>query len=308
MTKLIKKIILIALPVLAFIVLFELLARTIPTSYGQKYKALNTRKDSVEVLVMGSSHANFGIDPQYFGRPGFNMANASQCLSQDYQLLLKYLPLCKNVRLVLVPISYFTLQTDLALSPEAWRCAYYSVYMGVNADASASGWELRNNSALALWEGPIGVVKNLKKAKKLRISEFGYQAPEPNRQRVDEVINDSAGQQRVGYHNKIMNPSVLQSNLAILGQMADLLKKKNIQMVLLVTPVYRTYARHVDPKIYATMVKGIAEVSNRYGVKSYNYFSDSRFDISDFSDNDHLNERGAKKLSLILKQEIIDAR
>lgn len=308
MTKLIKKILLIALPLLAFLALFEALARTIPTSYSQKYKALSTKKESVEVLVMGSSHANFGIDPQYFGRPGFNIANTSQCLPQDYQLLLKYLPECKNLKLVLVPISYFTLQTDLALSPEAWRCACYSVYMGVNADASASGWELRNNSALALWEGPIDVLKNLKKIKKLRINEFGYQAPEPNKQRVDEVINDRTGQERVAYHNQIMNPSVLQLNLAVLGQMAELLKKKNIQMVLLVTPVYQTYARHVAAKNYETMVNGIAAVSKRYGIKSYNYFYDNRFDIGDFLDNDHLNERGAKKFSLILKQEVIDPR
>lgn len=308
MTKLIKKILFVALPVLAFIAVFELLARTIPTSYSQKHHALSAKKHSVEVLVMGSSHANFGIDPQYFGRPGFNMANTSQCLSQDYQLLLKYLPECNNLKLVLVPISYFTLQTDLALSPEAWRCAYYSIYMGVNADASASGWELKNHSALALWEGPVGVLKNLKKAKKLRINDFGYQAPEPNKQRVDEVINDSTGQQRVAYHDQIMNPSVMELNLAALGQMAELLKNKNIRMVLLVTPVYQTYARHVAANNYEAMVKGIAEVSNRYGIKSYNYFYDKRFDIGDFWDNDHLNERGAKKLSLILKQEVIDSR
>lgn len=308
MAKLIKKILLLSLPVLAFLVFFESFARSIPTSYSVKHKALDAVKDRVEVLVMGSSHANFGIDPKYFSRPGFNLANTSQCLAQDYQLLLKYLPECKNLKLVMVPISYFTLQTDLALSPEAWRCAYYSVYMGVNADPSASGWELRNNSALALWEGPIGVVKNRKKAKKLRINEFGYQAAEPNRLSVGEVINDSTGKERVAYHDQIMNPSVVQSNLAVLGQMAELLKKKNIQMVLLVTPVYQTYARHVSPKNYETMMKGIEEVSNRYGIKSYNYFHDGRFEVSDFSDNDHLNDRGAQKLSLLLDQEVVVRR
>lgn len=306
MSKLIKKILLLLLPVFAFLALFESLARTIPTSYGFKQKALDAKKESVEVLVLGSSHANFGIDPQYFGRPGFNIANTSQCLAQDYQLLLKYLPECRKLKLVVVPVSYFTLQSDLALSPEAWRCAYYSVYMGVKADAAASGWELRNRSALALWDGPIGVLKNLKKTKKLPINEFGYQSPEPNKAKVEDVINDGTGIERVAYHNRIMNPAVVESNLAVLGEMAELLKKKQIKMVLVVTPVYGTYSRHVLAKNYDIMVRGIEAVSSRYGVKSYNYFYDNRFDMSDFSDNDHLNARGAQKFSRILKQEVID--
>lgn len=301
-----KKILLL-LPILIFLVLFELLGRAIPTSYGFKHDALTSSGERIEVLVTGSSHSNFGIDPQYFGRPGFNIANTSQCLAQDYQLLSKYLPQCRNVKMVVVPISYFTLQTDLALSPEAWRCAYYSVYMGVLADPSSSPWELRNQSALALWDGPIGVVKNLKKTKKLSINAYGYQAPDVKKPGDTELINDRAGRERVEYHNQIMNPAVIPSNLAVLEQMAGFLKRKNIEMVLVVTPVYKTYSQYVSPKSYDIMVQGIAEVAKKHNLRSYNYFFDERFEIEDFMDNDHLNEAGASKFSKILKQEVVDS-
>jgi len=57
---------------------------------------------------------------------------------------------------------------------------------------------------------------------------------------------------------------------------------------------------------YDSMVQIIDIFSSKYYAKYYNYYYDKRFDINDFWDNDHLNEYGAKKFSIIMKNEIID--
>lgn len=306
MTIFTKKLIIILLPIFTLVIIFELLARAIPTSYKTKHNNLMNKKDQLEILVLGSSHANFGIDPQYFGRAAFNISNTSQCLYQDYNVLLKYLPECKNVKMVIVPISYFTLQTELALSPEAWRCMNYSVYMGVKGDESHSVFDLRYQSALVLWDGPIGVIRSLRKNKKLDINEYGYQAPDKSKKDINEVINDSAGEARVQYHDKIMKYDLLNYNIVILNKLIDELKKRNIKIVFVTTPVYKTYYQHISKKNYETMINVLNDISQKKSVTYFNYFNDNRFEINDFMDNDHLNNAGAKKFSVILKNEVID--
>lgn len=306
MKKFIIKIILILIPVVTFGMTLELLARDIPTSYSAKDQNLRKKKEKIEVLVLGSSHANFGINPEYFGREAFNVSNTSQGLYQDYKVLLKYLPECKNLKMVIVPISYFTLQSDLAMSPEAWRCSYYSVYMGVQANPSSPRFDLKNYSALFLWDGPLGVIKGIRKTNNLNINEYGYQPPAITKTRVQEIINDKAGKERVDYHNKIMNRELLASNVMALNEIAKELNSRNIKMVIVTTPVYKTYYENVSKENYDVMTNAIVVIEKKYPVKSFIYFQDNRFEISDFMDNDHLNEDGARKFSYILKDEVID--
>lgn len=300
-----KKLVVVLLPAFSLIIAFELLARSIPTSYGAKHDYLMEKKDKIKILVSGSSHANFGINPQYFEQEAFNISNTSQCLYQDYSVLSKYLAECKNVKTVIVPISYFTLQSDLALSPEAWRCKYYSVYMGVKGDASSSPFEIGNLSALVLWDGPVNVLKSLRKVKKVNINNYGFQSLDGHEVKTDDTINDSSGKARVGYHDQFMKKDLLVSNLVLLNKLAGMLREKNIKMVLVTTPVYKTYYQHVTPQNYNLMVNSLEVISKRHKVDYYNYFSDARFEISDFLDNDHLNEEGAKKFSIILKNDIL---
>jgi hypothetical protein len=306
MATLLRKILCLFLPAAALLFGFELLARTIPTSYRTKHHYLMAKSDRIEVLVLGSSHANFGINPRYFGRDAFNISNTSQCLQQDYNVLLRYLPACKKIRLVVVPISYFTLLSDLALSAEGWRCAYYPVYMGVNGDKSASAFELKNHSALFLWDGPIGVIRSSRSINSINLNEYGYQTPVKTGAAKIDMINDIAGKNRVEYHHKIMSKNLLNYNVSMLEKMAEVLRRKNIKMVLITTPVYKTYSDNISKDNYDIVNKAISSVSKKYSVPVFNYFYDKRFEISDFVDNDHLNELGSKKFSLILKDEVID--
>lgn len=308
MLILIKKTFLILLPVMAVALGFELAARKIPTTYGAKLAAFNKKKHAIEILVLGSSHSNFGINPQYFGREAFNLSNTSQGLYQDYKLLLRFLPEFGNLKTVIIPISYFSLQSDLAKTPEAWRCGYYSYYMGVQADTSSATFDLRNHSALFLWDGPLKVLSGIRKVKKMDINEYGYQAPEPSKKSINEIINDDAGKKRVAYHDQLMDPSVIQSNMRALEDMVGELNKRNIKAVFVTTPVYKTYHDHISADNYRIMTEAIETLTSKYSLKYHNYFYDSRFTLSDFLDNDHLNEEGAKKFSGILKNEVLGTR
>lgn len=306
MFKLIIKIVLILLPLIVLTIALELYARKIPTTYSTKLSYFNKKKSQIEILVMGSSHSNFGINPKYFDREAFNFSNMSQSLYQDYKILLKYLPECKNIKMVIIPVSYFTLQSDLASSPEAWRCAYYSLYMGVKADESASMFELKNHSAIFLWDGPLGTIYNLQHIKYMEINEYGYQTPEKKQSTVEKTINDSTGKARVVFHDSIMNYDLLEMNIILLNKIADELTRRKIKLVIVTTPVYKTYYNNINKTNYEIMTNTIEMIVKQYSATSVNYINDTRFELNDFWDNDHLNEEGAKKFSLIVKQDIID--
>jgi hypothetical protein len=286
--------------------MFELLARTIPTTYSDKHAKLIDKKSQIEILVLGSSHSNYGINPQFFGRESFNISNNNQGFFQDYQVVMRYLPECKNLKMVIIPISYFSLQYDLGVSHESWRCPYYSFYMGVHGAALESVFELNNYSALILWDGPFEVLRDVRKVKKMDINEYGYQYPVKNNVSINDAISDSAGKQRVAVHYEMMNDKLLHYNIEILNKMAEELGKRKIKIVFVTTPVYRTYSKYISKNTYELMVTAIEDLSEQHSASYFNYFYDSRFELSDFMDNDHLNAEGAKKFSIILKNEIID--
>lgn len=306
MKKLIVKTFFVLLPVVIIVIAFELLARRIPTSYSTKLDYFNKKADKIEILVVGSSHSTYGINPYYFGREGFNISNLNQGLYQDYKVLSKYLPKCKLVKMVIIPISYFSLQTELSLTPEAWRCAYYSIYMGVEADPSASMFDLRNYSALLLWDGPLGIIKRLRNIDKINMNEYGYQPPPEQKLNIYQIINNKKGKDRVVSYESVMHDNLVNHNVSSLNRIVNELKKRNIKIIFVTTPAYKTFYSNVNKQKYDIMQNTVTDIAKNCGGKYFNYFKDDRFELKHFWDNDHLNEEGAKKFSIILKNEVID--
>ena len=306
MKRLISKL-LALLAVMTVVVSFsEWQARKIPTSYSIKDKNLLARADHIEELVLGSSHSNFGIDPHWMGDNVYNISNVSQDLYYDRAVLKKYLPLCPRLKVVVLPISYFTLYYKLAESSESWRTDYYAVILGIPKDGGESSY-YRRYSYLALMDGPINALTELKHGRKLEISSFGFQKSTSPKD-VGKVINDEKGKARVDLHQgKLMHAKNLAGNMEILDTIAKLCREKGIKLVIVTTPVYKTYYDHISPAWYGNMLANIGSVSRKYNASYLNYFYDKRFELDDYMDNDHLNENGARKFSFILKDDICKA-
>ena len=49
----------------------------IPNSYNTKVRLIEYAAPACEVLVLGTSHEYWGINPSFFTQKGFNMANNS---------------------------------------------------------------------------------------------------------------------------------------------------------------------------------------------------------------------------------------
>ena len=53
------------------------------------------------------------------------------------------------------------------------------------------------------------------------------------------------------------------------------------------------------------MQEALKQITEKNGVPYFNYLRDDRFTDEDFIDSDHLNERGAKKLSHLLNEDVV---
>ena len=121
---------------------------------------------------------------------------------------------------------------------------------------------------------------------------------------VDQ-LNDSLATLRVQSHDRIHFEGDLLKNMRDLERFIALLKSRNVEPILITTPVSELYAKYAQYDVVFQNDSLLKSIAKRHNWQYYNYFSDSRFSLSDFNDNDHLNPQGAKKLSQILNTEAI---
>jgi hypothetical protein len=301
----IYKVILFLIPLITFLGLIEWNLSRIPNSYTLKDHLSRTPAD-IQILVLGSSHSYFDINPSVWPIAGINLANTSQSLWYDSQIAENYIPRFKNLKLVIMPISYFSLWYDLSINPdEYFRQFYYFRFMRLLPSRLQTLFDIRNFSLIALYQ-PSTVwtlaINHFSADFINNINETGsYRA---GYTRFAD-INDIAGKDRVAFHEKLMSDDWFNQNVSYLKNIISLCQKRNIAIMLLTLPVYPTYANFMNPQKINSLNRIINDLTDNKTVYSKNYITDDRFTIDDFFENDHLNTRGADKLSGLIYTELM---
>jgi hypothetical protein len=292
-------------PLLLLLGLIEYKLYHIPNGYNTKRKLLERQLDSIQVLVAGSSQTLHGINPAYFSCRGFNVANNSQSLFYDTQIALKYIDRMKQLKCVMVTISYFCLWNQLSDLPEDWRDSFYYYYW----DIKYPGLKMLNakNYSLIMLYGTqnalqyttelfhVDLTENMSKNGWIKIDTI-HNNPQ---------ISDESGRKRVQFHNKISHPYRFAENIAILENFIIECKKRNVDVAFVTPPVYKTYYNYIDTEMNRKNVDAIKSLCQRYGCTYHDYLCDQRFTSKDFNDNDHLNYMGAAKWSAILDSDVV---
>lgn len=287
----------------SLIVYCEIRLRDIPNSYSVKKILFEKQLDSLQVLVLGNSQPLYGIDPKYFDLKGFNLANSSQSLYYDKEITLKYLDRMPKLKIVIIPVSYFSMWSDLYTAYEDWRDAFYLIW-----DVKSNNphtFDIRRISYIALY-GPTYTQNLLKK----NFSNVEVDNPADNGRGIcppgySFPLVDKSGKERVKVHDDMMHDDLLDKNIKYLKEFITSLKKRNILPVLITTPVYKTYYDNMNPKKEEINEDVLNKLSKNFNIRYLNYLKDSRFDSTDYANNDHLNDKGIEKYSKILNEEII---
>ncbi len=302
--KILLKVFYFFLPILLLLGFLEYQLRNhhFASSYAAKKYFLEQQLDSVETLVLGSSESFNGINPTYISSKTFNLANVSQTLFYDKALTLKYAAQMPKLKNVMMNISYFSFFYQLHDIKEKWRDDYYNIYFNIQFPENRK-FTLNNFSYLSVHQlkHSIGLaLNNFKDSNATTILNNGYQP-----KKYQELINDSTGKARVTiHHNEIFENRRKEIEKDVEDFVVQL-KRKNIHIIFITTPVYTTYSKFCNLKIIQQNSNFINQLSSKYQCKYYNFFTDTRFNKSDFFDNDHLNNKGAKKLSIMLSEVLM---
>lgn len=298
MNKFLKNLLKFIIPSLLILISIEILLRLIPNDYKLKGDFLNNNSNEIEVLIMGSSHAYRGFNPEKIEVKSFNAANISQSLDLDYEIFKKNLENLKNLKYVILTISYHTLFTSLQTSKESWRLKNYALYQNIYAF-----FKLKDISELTSNTFKI----NCKRLWNYYYLGINNQLVEGNGYgKFDTVQIENINQNvilAVERHTKdLKNLETLEieeKNKQILNDFASLCKDNKIKVILITPPFHGLYKDKLNSLQLNNTINFCQEMEERYNNVSYhNFIEDIDFVNLDFKNADHLNDNGATKLSL----------
>jgi hypothetical protein len=293
------------IPVIGFFLLLDNRLFSIPNSYNSKRINLERISANVNIIVTGSSQSLFGINPSYFDLSGFNVANSSQSLYYDKEIVIKNLNKLSNLKCVIIPISYFSLYYRLEDSEEAWRSYYYYQYWGID-NSNMSKFDIRKYSAFALYTPSVSasiISNNFNTNFTDGIQENGYNIRDTSGNFAN--ISFESGKKRVAFHQQLIDKGDYQQVSSACDELIKVLINKGLKVVIITPPVYKTYSSFLDSGILKKNKNFINRFSLNPNVVYYDFLTDPRFEKRDFLDNDHLNFIGAEKFSKIINEEII---
>ena len=286
-----------------FLILFflEIKLKDTNNSYKKKNQDFESQLDSIQILILGSSHSEDDINPAYFDKYTYNASNNSQSIYYDSQIAFKYLNKLIKLKFVIISLSYFSLGYSLNDEIENLRITYYSNYWKIYPE-KRNNFKLNNYFFCLSGFGKINLMFKDKSDSNLFNNGF-YSNPIVNKKEV--LINDTLqGFKRASLHNSILKNENYLDNVNYLDSLLKILIKKNIVPIIITTPVHYNYYKYLN-KYYLNLNKNIiTQLCLKFQCKYYNFMQDKRFEDMDFFNFDHLNYNGAEKFSKILNEII----
>jgi hypothetical protein len=315
-TRFLCKLLLFLLPLLTLFGYAEVRLRQVPNGYRDKRTSLERQLDSVEILVLGSSHAYYGVDPNCLSLRAFNLAYVFQSPYYDTRLVRTYLDRMPRLRLVLVDVNYISLWYQLANTKESWRDYFYYHFWGIRyRNLARFDPMMVSYVALYTWKATLGYARRnfsvnpscdpLPNGLAPACCPNGFGNDPSDTTPRPDLVRDTWGKTRVQCLDSMIEASHLSENVADLDTMLEELGRRNVRVVFVTLPEYDCFSRHLNPAINRRTAQIIDSFCLTYGCRRADYRSDSRFVASDFRDGDHLNFRGAQKFSRILNRDCI---
>lgn len=309
MKKFIHNITIIGIILLLINIAIEFLLFLRPNEYSYKRAYVEEHINDIRCLLLGNSHIANALKPNLLGNDVFNMATLGRDIVYDIDLAKRYVPQMKRLEFLIIPLEYnqfyFDRQKDnpgekgkLSGLGESRKCMYYK-YMGIRVDGFWYWSEILNSKL----DYMSRFLKNDKDA--VECDSLGYRGNNILNRKynwkdwllpkiVDTTIDANREKQKL-----------LFSRYCTLAELAN---AQGAKLVLLATPMYKTYNNSTNPVVIREMKSFVANLKQKYpNVEYFDYSRDKRFVDEDFWDSSHLNDIGANKFSKIVKEEVLSS-
>ncbi|MGV8962705.1 MAG: hypothetical protein ACOH2V_04920 [Candidatus Saccharimonadaceae bacterium] len=309
----------IAIP-LIIIITFDVILRNQNSIYKEKYQGALSQKDSIEILILGNSHANYGVDPSGFDLYAYNLACIQQSVYFDKRITLSLMPYLKNIKYVFISIDYHSLYYSSQQIRDIW--SYYGngiKYKNSNnllADFSPFLFGYTPKVSISLFKKKIiNKLKNKGKIIDFDVEEGvnlkdslikGFISYDSNN---EDVFTNESYQLRANcfkFEKKDLIEILKEKKEIIedLSNFIEILLAKNIIPIIITTPTYKDYNKHLEISAINENVKDIQNLCEKYNLKYWDFMNSDSFEKEVFYNCDHLNKTGALKFARILNDSL----
>ena len=263
---------------------------------------------NLKIINVGSSHTTYGIKyPKNLD--GYNMGLQSQTFYYDFEILKNYYKNLSKNCIVIIPISIFSFYSGYDIkyiSPNYITFLSSKVLIGINKNEYILG---KYFSITQPFTNVFKIFKYIYISIKKGVFNKKYVIYEKNlslEAKQKTAIKTSLG--HLGITDKKYSHD---KNIGInkLKEILNFCEEKGFKPVLISTPQTYLYNEQIGDRNYQERIyDNIKEVENQLN-KEYlylDYSHDERFinNLEYFSDDDHLNEKGAEYFTPILLNDI----
>lgn len=301
-----KKICLFFLPLLMLGLFFEIYLRNLDTLYTVKSNDLLSKADSVELLILGNSHACYGINPNQFDVYAYNLAQPNQSLYFDKRITLKYLDKLVRLKYVVISIDFHSLYFSSQGIRDQWSYYGYGIdYKNTMSIPSRLAYvigytprvtfsflkkSVHKRSSDPLWH-PVDMEEDAQGFSSATKGWFFFDGT--NYSSMNTLAYESRAD---SFNGTVINSTEREENMNDLDDFIHELKEKNITPIVITLPVYHEFANKLDSKFLEQNNKDISELTEKYHIQYWN-FSDFSLEKDAFFNCDHLNRTGANLFS-----------
>lgn len=291
------------MPIVILLGLIEAKLRMIPNNYKYKHEWMIANQSHVQILNFGSSHGYNGIKPNLFSLTAFNLAFTSQSLKYDKFLYDTYAVQCDSLKYLILPISYFTLRTNMETSVEHWRIRGYCIYMDCPYHRYEPFYNLEiisKDKICSIFDVMLHNITFITCDLFGACSDSKMESRNKDWQKTGAIACARHTNNAVDY---------VEENVQYLQDIINDCMKRKIKVIILTTPTHESYYELLE----STQLTEMKEICSRYddeyeNVVYLNWLKHDSFTDEDFFDADHLNEYGADKLTRMLDQYIMNWR
>ena len=302
MKRLTKKIVWFVLPVLLVWAGLEIFYRSVETNYTKKHELIQHNYKTAEILILGSSHSYYGLNPEYFSKNTYNFSNISQSLYFDELLLKKHLDSLQKLKAVVLTIGYFTLSQEDDGLEDRWRKYFYDQQMDLDVPSVSNLDPKKYSLALSRkFNRSVDLVVEY-------VAEGTIVSHYPNGYGIQDSSDIVANKEEIAHiiARKHENGSLdFKSNRERIERIIALCKAKGVHVFLVQMPAHPAYVEALDPNKWdkiGGLLEEVSDLSNQ--VHHIDLTRHQAFTDNDLRDADHLTNEGAAKCSKLLSDYI----
>ncbi|WP_440113457.1 hypothetical protein [Paenibacillus sp. QZ-Y1] len=292
------------------------------SNYDYYYLSKNMKRNTdSEILAAGSSYSMFGISERSFGKSVLNLSLASQDLYYSHKIVKEALKYNRNIKYCIIGMSYYSFHYDLSRSKKEAEKRINKVYYPIFKDShhfevkesfTLSDMNFDDNNLSFLYHFIFNKIKLDQTIVDAVIVHDSYFNNNINRElfsllgkvRLEDMDlpqKVAVGQQRAEQHNQLLvHNKTVEENTNVLRNLINYLNEKRITPIIVAFPATEYYQNFINPEFKTVFYDVMNSLADTHMFKLVDFFHSDDFVESDFLDMDHLNEKGAVKVTNML--------